>query len=69
MPAEKEDKVFDELPSAEDFLLRVPLYKSFCFNEDEKNPFFALEHFKGSLDCHCPVCGKHSVFNRLGEPK
>ena len=69
MTEKKERKDLDDLPRAETFLLQVPLYQQFRFDKDDKNPFFALEHFKGSIDCYCPGCGRHSVFNRLGEAK
>ncbi len=69
MPANSKNGPFDNLPKPADFLLNVPLYEVFRFDEDEGTPFFALEHFKESLDCHCPACGKHSVFTRPGEPK
>jgi hypothetical protein len=62
-----EKEVFDPLPSPQDFCLTVPLYEGFRFNKDESNPFFGLEHFKESLDCYCPGCGRHTVFNRMGE--
>lgn len=53
---------FDELPSPEEFCLQTPLYKVYRFNNEKENPFFSLEHFDGTLDMHCPECGKHSVF-------
>src|SRR5216684_525484 len=62
-------QIFDPLPTPEDFCLAVPLYEEFPYNDDEANPFFGLENFKGPLDCHCYGCGRHSVFNRMGEPK
>lgn len=64
-----EKEKFDELPSPEDFCLTVPIYEKFRYDKDAANPFFALEHFKGSLDCYCHGCRRHSVFNRLGESK
>lgn len=60
---------FDPLPSPQEFCLRMPLYEEFRFNKDELNPFFGLEHFKGSLDCYCHGCGRHTVFNRIREPQ
>jgi|JI8StandDraft_1071087.scaffolds.fasta_scaffold120951_2 hypothetical protein len=63
-----ENSEFDELPSPEDFCLTVPIYDEFRYNIDESNPFFGLEHFKGSLDCYCHGCGRHTVFNKMGEP-
>ena len=52
----------DVLPSPPDFCLTTPLYQAFRFNNEEENPFFSLEHFDGTLDMHCPECGRHSVF-------
>lgn len=53
---------FPELPSAKDFCLSMPLYESFKYDDEKDNAFFALEQFEGTLDFHCPECGKHSVF-------
>lgn len=64
-----EDEKIDELPSPENFCLTVPIYEKFRYNRNASNPFFGLEHFKGSLDCYCHGCGKHTVFNRKGESK
>jgi len=58
---------FDELPSAEEFCLTDPLYQKFRFDKKLPNPFFSLEHTKDAIDCFCPGCGSHSVFNRVGE--
>lgn len=60
---------YPPLPSPQDFCLKVPLYEQFPYNKDEANPFFGLEHYKGTLDCFCDGCGRHSVFNRMGEPQ
>lgn len=69
MTKEGENDVFDELPSPEDFCLAVPLSDEFRYDKDRSNPFFAIEHFKGPLDCFCPGCNAHSVFNILREAK
>lgn len=47
------------LPSPEEFFLSIPLYKAFAL---EGQSFFALEYFKGTIDCYCEGCGRHSVF-------
>lgn len=60
---------FAPLPSPQEFCLAVPLYDEFPYDDNDANPFFGLEHFKGSLDCHCHGCGRHSVFNRMGVPE
>lgn len=69
--AEKESdkQEFDQLPSPQDFCLTVPIYERFRYNKEQSNPFFELEHFKGTLDCYCHGCGRHTVFNRMDEPK
>lgn len=59
----------EDMPSPEAFCLTVPLYEGFSFDDERSNPFFGLEHFKGTLDCYCQECGRHSVFNRQGEAK
>jgi hypothetical protein len=69
MSDQEDDGPFDKLPRAAEFLLHVPLYESFRFDKRKSNPFFEIEHFKGPLDCFCPGCERHSVFNRIGEPK
>lgn len=53
---------FPELPSAKDFCLSAPLYEPFQYDDEKSNAFYVLEQFKGTLDFHCPECGKHSVF-------
>jgi len=50
------------LPSPQDFLLSVPLYKDFRYDEYEKSPLSGIEYFKGTVDCYCEGCGRHSVF-------
>ncbi len=61
------DSEFEPLPSPQDFCLTVPLYEQFRFDKHRSNPFFALEHYEGTLDCFCHGCGRHTVFNRLEE--
>ena len=67
--ADSEEDENAKMPSPQDFCLREPLYRTFTFDNARSNPFFGLEHFKGSLDCYCEECGRHSVFNRLDEAK
>lgn len=63
MPTENSKTVqFQELPSAKDFCLTVPLYEQFQYDNEKENAFFSLEQFEGTLDFHCPECGQHSVF-------
>jgi hypothetical protein len=50
----------DKNPSAIDFCLNTPLYRKFHFKKGFQ--FFTLEYFKGTIDCHCHDCGRHSVF-------
>ncbi len=52
-----------EFPPPPDFCLTVPLYKSFIYDKNKSDPFWALEYFKGTLDCYCEGCGRHSVFS------
>ena len=59
----------DKLPSPQDFCLSVPIYETFRFDNEKSNPFFAIEHFKNSLDIYCPECGRHSVFTLMQEAK
>ncbi|HSA60320.1 MAG TPA: short-chain dehydrogenase [bacterium] len=50
--------------SPQDFLLKIPLYEDVAINE---NGFHDLEYFKGSVDCFCLECGRHSVFISKGK--
>jgi hypothetical protein len=43
----------DEMPLPEAFCLTVSLYEGFSSDNEKNNPFFRLEHFKGTLDCYC----------------
>ncbi len=52
----------DEIPSAADFCLKIPLYRKFRFSPKGNHPLFGLEFFEGTIDCHCLGCGRHSVF-------
>ncbi|WP_124618052.1 short-chain dehydrogenase [Burkholderia sp. Bp9143] len=60
-----ENEADDGLPTPQAFCLSVPLYKKFEFDKDASNPFFGIEHYKGTLDCYCEGCGRHSVFHRM----
>jgi len=63
------DTTFNPLPPPQNFCLNVPIYEKFRYDSEKQNPFFALEHYKGSLDCYCHGCTRHTVFNRCGEPE
>jgi hypothetical protein len=63
------DVAFDPLPSPQEFCLTVPLYEKFKFDKNKSSPLFAFEMYKGTLDCFCHGCQRHSVFHRLGEPQ
>jgi hypothetical protein len=66
--AEFEGEEYDELPSAAEFCLSIPLYRKFSFDSSKSAPFFGLENFEGALDCFCHECGRHSVFKRIDKP-
>jgi hypothetical protein len=51
----------EEIPSAPDFCLKTPLYQKFRFDSDEENALSELEFYKGTMDCHCYGCERHSV--------
>lgn len=59
----------DQLPTAEDFCLSVPLYHSYRYGQEKSGAFFSIEHFKGTLDLFCTECGTHSVFRLTREAK
>lgn len=61
-------KATSNLPSVGAFCLTVPLYKEFTFDNEKGNPFYMLQYYEGTLDCHCMGCGRHSVFNRTEVP-
>ena len=54
--SEQEEKI----PAPIDFFLNTPLYRKFHFRKGHE--FFPLEYFKGTIDCYCHDCGRHSVF-------
>ena len=51
------------LPEISDFYLNVPLYKSFAFNDQQREALLKLYHFKGHIDCYCISCQQPSVFH------
>src|SRR5688572_33000954 len=63
MPTNKptDEEEFGEIPSALDFCLKSPLYQKFRFDAEEENVLKDLEFYKGTIDCHCHGCGRHSV--------
>lgn len=60
--AKSDTPVIPPLPSASEFCLKTPLYLKFKL-EEGRSPFFGIEFFKGTIDCLCHVCGRHSVFS------
>lgn len=61
----KGEEEFEELPSAQDFCLKTPLYQKFRFDPDEKDALEAIEFFRGTMDCYCLGCERHSVLTCL----
>ncbi|MDP2729796.1 MAG: hypothetical protein Q8O55_04880 [Dehalococcoidales bacterium] len=53
----------NKLPDISDFYLNVPLYKSFTFNDQQRDALLKLYHFKGHIDCYCISCQQPSVFH------
>ena len=47
----------------EQFLLNIPLYSDIDISNI--SPLTVLEYlfYTGSLECYCPQCKKHSIFN------
>jgi hypothetical protein len=55
------------IPLPPEFLLEVPLYKSFPFDPtgDDYKSVGMLKYFTGNIDCYCIGCRKESVFQAL----
>ncbi|HEV2692877.1 MAG TPA: short-chain dehydrogenase [Verrucomicrobiae bacterium] len=53
----------EELPSTHEFCLEIPLYRTFQFDVDEQNALSELEFYKGTIDCYCHGCQRHSVLD------
>jgi hypothetical protein len=58
----------EDLPTPENFLLTVPLYRVFKFDYERSDEFSSIERFNGTLDMYCPGCGASSVFSRIAVP-
>jgi hypothetical protein len=59
----------DKLPSPEEFLLEVPLYKEYHFNGASHSHIQELAAFKSSVDVYCVECERHSIFWGQGNDK
>lgn len=58
------------IPSPHEFLLEVPLYKSFPFDPNgyDYKELGELKYFMENIDCYCMTCQKESVFQALKQP-
>jgi|SRR5947209_7092732 len=50
------------LPETEDFLMKVPLYKSFGVDNSCFGKIYRLENFQGNIDWFCIECNRSSIF-------
>ncbi|MET7253591.1 hypothetical protein [Dyadobacter fermentans] len=50
------------LPTPQQFLLEVALYKSYAHTLQDRSKIFDILFFEGSIDAHCPACKQKSVF-------
>lgn len=51
-------------PTAEDFLINLPLYKVVNFDKEDLEQGRVVYYFDDVLDTYCPECNKHSIFTR-----
>ena len=52
----------ETFPTLIEFITKVPLYQEFDQEGCEKDAFYHLEYFKGTVDCYCVGCEAPSVF-------
>lgn len=52
----------NKLPSPEEFLLEVPLYKEYHFIAASDYQIRQLQSFSNSVDIYCVWCKRHSIF-------
>jgi hypothetical protein len=53
------------LPTPEEIYLTHPLYEPIEFDEAHTEHGYAVKYFSGTMDSYCPVCGSHSIFERI----
>jgi hypothetical protein len=56
-----------EIPTAIELILEVPLYKEYPFTGKSDSRLRYLISFKSSVDIYCIKCKRHSIFWALGE--
>jgi hypothetical protein len=59
----------NKIPSAHDFLLRVPVYEVFAYSGEQIWEVIDVLYFGGTYDSFCPKCGKESTFQVLAPEK
>lgn len=52
-----------KFPNTEEFILTVPIYKSFEITDDYIEDALNLINFRGNIDAYCLSCGKSSTFH------
>jgi len=50
-----------QIPSAPEFCLKVPLYQKYHFHPQKPDALHGLEFYRGTIDCYCHGCERHSV--------
>jgi len=55
-----------EPPTAEEFLINIPLYEVVSYADDKLEKGLELLLCFGAFDFYCPDCNQHSIFHRLG---
>jgi hypothetical protein len=63
------DKSLPPLPSPREFILKVPLYTPYAYDEDTKDGVWELKYFSGSIEGYCPWCTKDSIWVRYCQEK
>lgn len=61
------EEIESTLPPPEEFFISIPIYEEFSLEGENAKKYWDIEYFKGTIDCYCPECGSHSIFDRNPE--
>jgi len=53
----------DKLPTPEEFLLNIPLYKEFKISENDARDVLGIQYFAGKIDAFCTKCNRETIFS------
>lgn len=65
----KSPPIESEIPTPEDFFLKIGLYEKIVFYDDEKEyaRLRTIRYFRDAIDSYCPFCNRHSIFRNQNE--